>query len=232
MLLAVARAASSHALGADDDEAQRTLDGKQFEIRLRFGCDGQGPVTEGHGWSVDPDGRTLRLRVVPNLSLDDEPVASVSAEAIEAAEGFWLSRPWLLYAACPATPEALESAATEAKPETSKDDAQAKPPTGTSRLAAQRIGIAQFFTSEDPRTLRRMNRPFEAVKPLKEGEVVGRQGFNLVLSGRLRSRGDGRVILCVGSGRDRAPDCVVSARIDRVWIERPEDRAVMAEWGT
>jgi hypothetical protein len=75
-----------------------------------------------------------------------------------------------------------------------------------------------------------MDRPFEAVKKLGEGERVGSSGFNLVLAGRLRARDDGRVILCGGNGRDRPPDCIVSADVDRVWIERPEDKAVMAEW--
>jgi hypothetical protein len=90
--------------------------------------------------------------------------------------------------------------------------------------------MAQFFSTEDTRTHRRMNRPFEAVKKLDEGDQAGKNGFYLVLSGRLRARGDGRVIICTGAGRDRPPDCVISADIDRVWIEQPENKAVIAEW--
>ena len=218
LLLTVARAASAQAMGADDAGVQRALDGKRFEVRLRFGCDGQGPGRGDHGWSIDPDGRTLRLRVVPTLSLKDELVKGVAGEQVEAVEGFWLPRPWLLQPACPALGPVEQPAA---EPE------QAEPEPTT---PAQRIGIAQFFTATDSRTRRRIDRPFEAVKKLNEGERAGGDGFNLVLSGRLRARGNGRVILCQGAGRDRAPDCIVSADVDRVWIEQPGDKSVMAEW--
>lgn len=233
LLLAVARAASAHSAGVADVDAQRGLDGKQIEVRLRFGCEGQGPGGGDHGWSVDPDGRTLRLRAVPNLSLEDELVRNLGAGSVEAAEGFWLPRPWLFDATCPAdSPEAgtAPDSATQASPDVSDGRELGDRKPSMPAAAAQRIGIAQFFTPDDSRTGRRMNRPFEAVKLLKEGEGAGLRGFNLVLSGRLRARPDGRVILCAGAGRNRPPDCVVSATLDRVWIERPEDKAVMAEW--
>lgn len=230
LLLTVARAASSHSVGADDANIQRTLDGKQFEVRLRFGCGDQGPGRGDYGWSVDPDGRTLRLRAVPTLSLNDEMVRSVAGEKVEAAEGFWLSRPWLLHAACPATRTTARASAPTGPQPAADGSGQAMPRRQYAAPTIQRIGIAQFFTVDDPRTGRRIDRPFEAVKQLKEGESIGNQGFNLVLAGRLRARDDGRVILCAGNGRDRPPDCIVSADVDRVWIERPEDKAVMAEW--
>jgi hypothetical protein len=228
LLLAVIRAASAHSVGTDDSQAQRQLDGKRFEVRLRFGCDGQGPRGEDHGWSVDPDGRTLRLRVVQTLSLEDEPVRSLAGDRVEAVEGFWLSHPWMLDANCPADQPATEPDREQPEGPADQGEAIPSPPKGP----AQQIGIAQFFTAEDSRARRRAERPFEAVKQLQEGESVGRQGFNLVLSGRLQARENGRVILCAGSGRDRPPDCVVSADIDRVWIERPEDQAVIAQWSS
>lgn len=229
LLLAVVRAASSHSEGADDAGAQRLLGGRQFEVRLRFGCDGQGPGRGDHGWSIDPDGRTLRVRVIPTLSLDDEVVRSVAGVEAEAAGGFWLPRPWLLNAACPTAQLGLPSESTAA-PRSANDAEQGPARSDLLTPAPQRIGIAQFFAPEDSRTGWRMDRPFEAVKQLKDGDSVAGQGFNLVLAGRLRARGDGRVILCAGSGRDRPPDCVVSADIDRVWIEQPEGKAVVAEW--
>ena len=230
LLLTVARAASAHSAGMNEPGAQRSLDGKQFEVRLRFGCDGPGPRTGEHGWSLDPDGRTLRLRAVSTLSLDDEVARGVAGDGVEAVEGFWLPRPWLLQAACPsARPAANPGTAAEAQTNSS-EVAPAASPDVPPASAVQRIGIAQFFTAQDARTRRRMDRPFEAVKQLGEGERAGQDGFDLVLSGRLRARGDGRVILCAGSGRDRPPDCIVSAAVDRVRIERPADQAVMAEW--
>jgi hypothetical protein len=239
LLLAVARAASDYAAGTDDFTAQRALGGKRFEVRLRFGCDGPGAGTGDHGWSIDPDGRTLRLRATAPLVLKDELVRKVADEKVEAAEGFWFLRPWLLDAGCPpgqqvgeATPDLSDAVAVDAKVGRSKkhgtDDKSPSPEA--QRAPAQRIGLAQFFTADDSRAGRRIDRPFEAVRKLKEGEGVGNQGFNLVLAGRLRASGDGRVILCADEGRDRAPDCIISADFDRVWIERPDDKAIMAEW--
>lgn len=226
LLLTVARAASSHAQGIDDSSFQRGLDGKRFEVRLRFGCDGQGPVREGHSYSVDPDGETLRLRAVPTLSLQDVTVRNLAGDDVEAAGGFWLPRPWLLEAACPTGEPATELVDKHDAELTPEPDEQDSKPFSD----AQRVGLAHFFTSADSRTRQRMDRPFEAVRKLEAGEQVGRNGFNLVLSGRLRARGDGRVILCEGSGRNRPPDCVISIDVDLVWIERPEDKAVLAEW--
>ncbi len=233
ILLAVARAASAHSIGTDDLAAQRKLDGKQFEVRLRFGCEGQGPGRGDHGWSVDPDGRTLRLRAVASLSLGDEGVASLAGEGVEAVEGFWLPRPWLLTADCPAKEAAAGASEDGVQPDerpdtrtTGREGASSEP----SAIPVQRVGIARYFTREDSRTGRRIDRPFEAVVQLKEGERPGTAGFNLVLGGRLRASRDGRVIQCTGSGRDRPPDCIVSADIDRVWIERPGEKRVLAEW--
>lgn len=222
LLLAVARAASAHSAGTSDPSVQRSLDGKQFEVRLRFGCEGPGPGDGDYGWSLDPDGRTLRVRAVPTISLNDAKLKALAGEAVEAVEGFWLPRPWLLQATCPArqpAPDPASGAAADAEPE-------------AVTAPVQRIGIAQFFTAEDARTRQRMNRPFEAVKQLDPGASAGGEGFNLVLSGRLRARPDGRLILCTGSGRDRPPDCVISVAIDRVWIENPADQSVIAEWSS
>lgn len=225
LLLTVARAASAHSAGMNDPALQRSLDGKQFEIRIRFGCEGQGPSGD-YGWSVDPDGQTLRLRVIPTLSLDNDVSKIVADEGTEAVEGFWLPRPWLLQPACPSGEDMIETGPQNGV----RADAKSNAPPADTTPAVQRIGIAQFFSSEDSRTRQRIGRPFEAVTQLEEGEQVGSQGFDLVLSGRLRARRDGRVILCVGPGRDRPPDCIVSAAVDRVRIESPEDKRVMAEW--
>jgi hypothetical protein len=92
-----------------------------------------------------------------------------------------------------------------------------------------RIGIAQFYTSADPRTGRRSERAYEAVKTLA-GEPPGAEGFTLVLSGRLRAVPGGGVIACAVSGPDQPPDCIISADFDRVWIETPVGREVLAEW--
>jgi hypothetical protein len=60
---------------------------------------------------------------------------------------------------------------------------------------------------------------------------VGAVGFTLVLSGRLKALPDRRVILCSARGPDSPPECVVSAEFDRVWIEHPATKEVVAQWG-
>lgn len=253
LLAAVARAASDAASGAGDTAAQRSLDGAQFELRIRFGCRGPAPdLAEAVlGWTFDPQERVLRVRAEPTISMDGEiaqqVLRQVDGAAFEAVEGFWIPRPWLLDPVCPAVPqggpsnarpgplaEALArasrqpdapTAASVRPPVEDVQESQAPPP------AWPKVGIAQFFTDTDPRTRRRDMRPYQIVKTLAQGQTAGTQGFNLVLSGRLRALPGRKVIACVARGADTPPDCIVSAEFHRVWMERPDSREVLAEWG-
>lgn len=223
---AVAQAASAHAAGTDDSAAQRTLDGRQFELRIRFGC--RGPSTalreEWLGWSFDEASRTLRVRARPTLAGEDPLVQELSGGAFEAVEGFWIPRPWLLQPICPAT------SAVEAAPLDEMAEQAAKIDEPSPRWP--RMGIAQFFAETDPRTARRSMRPYEAVKTLGPGAPIGSQGFDLVLSGRLKALPDNRVIACSAKGPQNPPECVVSADFDRVWIEASGSEEVIAEWSS
>lgn len=227
LLAATAQAASAAAAGIAAGDAQRSLDGRQFELRIRFGCGGPAaslPETP-LGWAYDPEKHTLRLRAMPTISADGDVVAVLGGDRFEAIEGFWIPRPWLLEAVCPAAvaetgPAAGgESAAADAAP-----DAEPQP-----AVVLPRVGIAQFYTSADPRTGRRSERAYEAVKTL-DGKAPGAEGFNLVLSGRLRAVPGRGVIACAVTGPDQPPDCIISADFDRVWIENPVGREVLAEW--
>ena len=95
-----------------------------------------------------------------------------------------------------------------------------------------RFGIVQVFTEADARTGRRSDRAYEAVKAVAAEEATADQGFNLVLSGRLRAIPGKPVIQCVARGADTPPDCIATVDFDRVWIERPGTREVVAEWRT
>ena len=235
ILLAVAQAASSAALNANDAEQQRRLDGKRFELRIRFGCPAGREAATGSRFSIafDEAERTLRIRAAPDLALDDARIAPLAGEAIEAAEGFWLRRPWLLAAQCPlaaptpdqpdATAPAETKLAAPAAPAPG-DPAEARPGT------APNVGIAQFYTNTDARTGRRDRRAYETTQVLGEDERPSPEGYNLVLSGRLRPMPGGQVISCRVTSFDVPPDCVVSALFDRVWIERPDTKAILAEW--
>ena len=252
LLLAVARAASSAGLGLDDSSTQRKLDGRRFEVRLRFGCKPDGTATDADGrFSVrfDEKDRTLRLRASPDLGLDDAPVealgktaegASGEAKVIEAAEGFWIRRPWLLADGCPTT-SPPDQAAMEMRVDAS-EPGQSQPltaPEGTSadsgspsKKANERVGLAEFYTSTDSRTGRRDERAYEVTKVLGEGEQPSTQGYNLVLSGRLRAQPLGRVISCWIAAPGESPRCIVSAQLDSVLIERPDSKQILAKWGS
>ena len=240
ILAAVAQAASATAAGAEVSPALRALDGRQFEIRIRFGCRGPSsdPERDWLRWTHDPESRTVRLYARPTISKTEPLVAKLGPEEFEAVEGFWIPRPWLLQPVCPATAaierveEPQPSPAGEQRNEQQRPTAEdASDEQPEPRRSAPRVGIAQFFTSTDSRTGRRDNRAYEAVHTLKEGQAIGSQGFNLVLAGRLKALPGRGVIECVASNADSPPECIVSAEVHRAWIEQPETREVIAEWG-
>ena len=237
LLEAVARAASATALGQDDANAQRRLDGKRFEVRIRFGCatgvqsppDGDAPFKV----RFDEEDRTLRVRAAPDLTRKDPAVAPLASQSIESVEGFWMRRPWLLADGCPVSSSSRRPA--EGEPATDVpplQDVERGTAGDVARPAAYRlrVGIAQFFTEANSRTGRREERAYETSKVLAESEQPSAEGYNLVLSGRLRRLSGGRVISCRLANADAPPECVVSAEFDRVRIEVPSTKYVLAEW--
>ena len=249
LLLAVMRAASAAAVGRDDLDIQRKLDGKPFKIALRFACPSAAASQQPAAASQQPDAatrredskETLRLSARPDVTLDDPLLSAIGAsEAFEAVDGFWIKRPWLLNAACPIVPPAPtapdpgEEADGEGRKEKGESAARAETAdaagTGSGVAAQQRIAIAQFYSSTDTRAGRRTDRPYEAVVTPAADNSIERTGFDLVLSGRLRALPNGKVIQCVATDPRRPPDCILSATFDQVRMEHPETRALLAQW--
>lgn len=242
LLAAVAKAASATAAGQPADAGQRDLDGRQFELRIRFGCRGPAPdlARAWLGWSYDEEERTMRVRAAPTIASDEPLVEALAAGEVEAVEGFWIPRPWLLEPLCPArAAPAPEPAAPSAEPAALQsdgpDDAADESAPDESAVIEPvpkwpRIGIAQFFTATDPRTSRRDGRAYQSVRTLPQGQQPSPDGFVLVLSGRLRAIGSMGVIGCTARSPDAPPECIVSAQFDRVWIEHPETSDIVAEW--
>ena len=234
LLLAVAEAASATALGSDDGEARRVLNGRPFEVRIRFGCAAGEPTqnTAGPFTVLAEKDRTIRIRATPDVSLNDPRVAALASGDVESVEGFWLRRPWLLTDGCPVVPRERQAGAGDSPvdvrhPEPADRAAGMDVPPA---VGGQQIGLAQFFTDADARSARRKHRAYEVTKVLGPDEQPSAQGYSLVLSGRLRQLPAGRVISCVARSPDAPPDCVVSAEFDRVWIERADTRETLAEW--
>ena len=230
LLLAVMRSASSAALGHDDAQSQRELEGKRFELRIRFGCEGPVEGQQSLGWRFDEPTRTLRVSARPDVAAGEPLLAAVAGgDSIEEVEGFWIPRPWLLTAACPATVATTTTAGPEPEQPDASDDGANE--TAAAERSGPRVAVGQFFTATDARTGRRTGRAYEAVVALAEGEMPSREGYNLVLSGRLQALPGGKVIGCAVDDPGRPPSCIISAHIDEARMERPEDGAVLARWG-
>jgi len=244
LLMEVAKAASASALGKDISNDLRKPDGKRFEVRIRFGCAppasppevektakpaAQEQATGPFNVRFDEKDRTLRLRAAPDLTLNDRWIASVVGESVEAVEGFWMYRPWLLTDGCPVIPAQLDSGASDRGLTSESKEVAAAAIAAPDRK--YRVGLAQFFTDTDTRTGRRDGRAYETTKILPDDKQPSRQGYNLVLSGRLRHLPSGPVIACEAESADALPQCVVSAEFDRVWIEDPGTKSLIAEWG-
>lgn len=232
LLIAVMRATTAAALGRDDAPAQRELDGKRFDLRIRFGCIGSTESQQPLGWRFDEPTRTLRLAARPDVAGNDPVVAAVTGQdGIEEVEGFWIPRPWLLSAACPAvSTQAAPAAESSPGDEEPEQSVTAPAPLGPA-MADQRVAIAQFFTGDDARTGRQSGRAYEAVVVLDDGTAPSRQGYDLVLSGRLQALAGGRVIGCAAAASGRRPDCIISAQIDEARMEQPDDGTILARWG-
>ena len=223
LLLAAVRAASALAAGSDHSEAQRQLDGKRFELRIRFAC---GAENEERGSRFSTADRTLRLRMTPDLARDDPAVARIAGDGFESIEGFWLRRPWMLSAACPARSKPPAQPPETGDLDKTKEAAGASP----AERRTPRLGIAQFFAASDSRVTRRRLRPYEATIVLDEGQVPSADGYDFILSGRLRALPDRGVIACSAERPDLPPDCIISVHVDRARMERPGTRELVAEW--
>lgn len=225
LLLAVMRAASGSALGRADIESQRKLDGRRFELRLRFGCPGAAEGDRSRSWTFDDQRRKLTVRVEPEITGGSPQVRVLGAAGYEAVEGFWVRRPWMLTAGCPVpitnAPVPQDQFADGAK------QALAEPPP---QLPTPHIGIAQFFTSAEPRTHRRDARAYSATKVIAEGVSPSPAGYDLVIAGRLRQLTNGSVIACANRGPAAPPDCIISAQFESVMIKHPVSGETIAEW--
>lgn len=201
LTFAAIRALSAAALGANDADAQKQLKGREFELRLRFGCPGAAK-DPSRNWTYDEADHALRTHFSADLSGQAVPASDLLLKDYEGLAGFTIERPLLLTAGCPAAQFAGMSAGQ---------------PT---------IAVAQLFTSQDSR-VQRPETSYDVTKAIEEKEKP-RQGLDLVIAGRLSELSDGRVIRCAAT--DGPPVCIVSAKFDRVAIENPTSGEILGEW--
>ena len=215
LLQAMDAAASAYAAG---QTAGGSLTGRRFVVRQAFGCAGGSPpvgAAPGDGlaaWSWGPRRKSLRLTLTPG-DWTDSPLLAGSADRWEAAEGFWISRPWLRADGCPGV---------EGHPLASGPVAAPSP---------QSVGLAAVFEEDGSRLGRRNGRAYEFTVR-GEGDqapaaTVG--GYRLVLEGRLAAFADGRALRCRSASSDQRPVCIGAVHLDRVAFETADGR-ILSEW--
>ena len=205
-----ARGAYAAQLPAPSDNV--ALAGRRFVLRLPFGCAGPAPDSEElglNGWHYDPETQTLRAQVTPEVWTESPWAVAASGQAFEAADGFWIARPWSPSDACPG------------RPASSSAD-QAAPP--------QTLGIARFFEPGSSRAARRNGKAYRFSKKVAPEQAPGDQGLRLLIEGRLSVDPSRQPIGCWAADPEVRPICVFNARFDRVAITDPSGEIVFSEW--
>lgn len=205
-------AAAGRAAGPEIAQA----DGRRFELRVPFGCDG--PAAENSDaamrWRYDAEAGALRISVDPVAWTAQDWWPDDAASGVEAVEGFWIARPWTSDEACPAG--GGRSAAVGAEPVT---------------LPGQTLALGQIFLAEGARGGRRDGKPYEAVVPVEESDLKAGEGFRLRISGRIvRAGGIGPVLCRQPAGPEQRPVCLVSVVMDEVAVENPATGETLATW--
>jgi hypothetical protein len=210
-LAAAAEAADAYATG-HAQSAAIPLIGRQFVVRIPFGCFGPSPSGQEDQayWRSDPARRAITVGVRPQVWTSSPLRASIDPlGAAEAIEGFWLPRPWIRTDACPRF----------ARPSGEPNAPRATPT----------VGLAALYGKDAARTQRRDGRPYEITKAAPDAQPPG--PFVLVLSGRITGFPDGASFRCTTTSPDLPPVCVAGVDFSRIAIETQGAGETLAEWG-
>jgi hypothetical protein len=251
---AAARAADAHARGAAVSSEDSKLVGRRFTLQLPFGCTGSADADSEAPlrWSYDPAEGTLRVSVTPNVWTDAAPVrAAAQGVEYEAAEGFWIERPWLRNADCPlvapAQPQAQPAEPVDPANESTVAFANENSPTpvvasideapvggetaNVPAPARKTLALVELFEPGSRRAARRNGRPYTVVTNIAPGEIDLSKGLRLVVTGRLAALRQGTAIVCTGTLIDERPLCMIGAEVDRVAITDASGSRILGEWG-
>jgi hypothetical protein len=247
LLTALDTARFAYAAGRPDPE--QSLAGRRFSIREAFGCGGA-PAAQAEdgvaGWRWGPKEQTIEISLTP-IDWTSQLVVGEDAARWEAAEGYWITLPWLRTEDCPArrapaaAPPAPAPAATPAPAKApSKPPAPAKTPTPAAATTPaapaaaapappvrRTDGLAAVFEREGSRVGRRAGRAFSLT--LRDELTPPPAGYRLVLEGRFSAFASGRAIRCQAQSPDERPVCLAAAIVDRVAIESADGK-LLKEW--
>jgi hypothetical protein len=214
LLTAAAAAADAVASGRPLPPQNAALAGRSFTIGLPFGCDGPqaDPASDWAGWTYNSRTKALKLRASPE-TWDDAPwVQALTGDMpFEAAEGFWIRRPWSSVDNCPV----------------SAGDPERQDHGSAGR---QTVGLVQFFAPDTPRPLRRGPRPYSVTVRTDDAVKDGPREYRLVIEGRIEGFPDGQPIHCWNEARDLRPICLISIQFNSVAFEDPRNGKRLSEW--
>lgn len=224
LLAAAAAAADEVAAGNPLPKSNLQLINRSFELRLPFAC-GDGILGKWGEWNFDPKTRVLRSTFRPQ-NWGSDPVFNRLAEGApyDAAEGFWIERPWTRAEQCPPTPE--PSPASTTAPETNTS-----PPPVATEGAESSLALVQYFSPDASRTLRRGNRPYTYTAKLAAERQVPPSGLRIKLVGRISGFGDGQPVHCVVKAISKRPICGIAVEFTQVILEDGATGDTLTEWG-
>lgn len=210
--LAADAAAARRNPGAEIADA----DGRRFELRLPFGCDG--PASEESSaamrWRYDEEENVLRIHVAPLVWAAEDWWADGAPTGIDRIEGFWIMRPWTSSEDCPV--------GDDQPPATGADAVT---------LPGQTLALGQIFFSEDARDATNTSRPYQAVVRVPAGELDTSEGFRLRISGRIVDLSRSGAVRCrQPAGADQRPICLIVTALDEVAIENAAMSETLATW--
>lgn len=225
---AASLAADAYAAGQTLPEANKALVGRNFTLRIPFGCDGPLPDKERKpqksakaelqpvqtGWRYTESNRALQLVFGIEDWTKADWIGSLAGDTPrDRVEGVWLDRPWTRAETCPV------------RATTEQPDETVPPPARLEQV----LGIAQFFEQDASRNLQRGGRPYSATVK-RDGPPEPGSYFLLVVEGRIASYSDGQPVHCRASAPDRRPACLVATEIATVAFENPITGEQLARW--
>ncbi|WP_439545023.1 hypothetical protein [Sandarakinorhabdus sp.] len=225
LIALAAAAADAIASGNRLPDDLKAADGRRFDMRLAFGCNGPAPAdsTAPMRWRYDAEKSVLRVQAAPIGWQPADFLGIPLPETVAGIEAYWIPRPWTRSEACPPAAAQTIIAANTPFP---LPLALPQPPAPPE----QSLMLVQFFTAEAGRQAARADRPFTVTQRMSELPASFANGLRLRLRGRLAGNAGGGPVYCSQpGGPQQRPICAVSVTLDQVAIEDAEG-AVLGNW--
>jgi len=229
-LLEAARAAADDlSAGGELPKANLQLTSRLFELRLPIAC-GSGGVGDWGQWTFDAKTRVLRVTFRPQNWADDPQFREAAgAKAYDAAEGFWIERPWTRAEQCPAVAEPPAAVLAQAPAPSARKAAQPPSPELSGSLGT--LAVVQYFSPDAPRTMQRGDRAYAYTAKLPPGAERPAQGLRVKITGRIAGFPDGQPIHCVARKPSQPPLCVAGIEFTQVALEDAASGKILTDWG-